>query len=128
MKFSWTGEVSARVDRQYVRVCEYLERSFNRELNASSLSTSSVEINFCPVLMDAELRQYYPARSKISKSEGVYYCCPQLDFDVFLHGSFEAQVENCLAELKASGEYLRRLGMNSEELLELQGILSRMRP
>ncbi|PWK55051.1 hypothetical protein C8D95_109139 [Silicimonas algicola] len=76
--------------------------------------------------MDATLRRYYPARSEVDLKEGVFYCAPQLDYDLFAKGDFSEQVAHCLDELSASERYLRKL-LDEDEITALQAIFERMR-
>jgi len=127
MEFSWTGEVTQRVDKNYVRVCQHIEQTLKARQKGTVLESLTAEVNFCPILMDEDLRQYYPARSSTDKKDSVYYCCPQLNYRLFVSGTFEEQLGNCIDELLLADEPLKVLGATPEQREVYRDILEEIR-
>ncbi len=127
MKFSWTGEIAHSVDRKYVRVCRLIEQNLQKQQKGTVLANFDAKVNFCPVLMDEEMRQYFPARSKTDKKDNVYYCSPQLNYRLFISGTFEEQLGNCLDELLLADEPLKNLGATPEQRVVYREVLEGMR-
>jgi len=69
----------AEVDREaYVamrEVREHVEPYLNATFQASSLATLECKLRYVPIIMRAEMRARYPARSKLLKKERIYEPC-----------------------------------------------------
>jgi hypothetical protein len=69
------------------------------------------------------MRERYPARSKLRKSQRIYDCAPQLDYDIFVQGSFEDQLRGCLRGIASSAPQLASLGASSQQIREFEKIV-----
>jgi hypothetical protein len=127
MKFSCTGEVSQSVFKKKVRVCSFIEQNLLQQQEGTVLDAYDAEVHFCPILMDDNLIQYYPARSNTDKKEKVFYCCPQLNYRLFKSGSFEDQLGNCIDELLLADKPLKTLGATPEQRAAYREILESIR-
>jgi len=74
--------------------------------------------------MPKGMRERYPARSKLRKKERIYDCAPQLDYDVFVDGKFEEQLEEYLRGIAPSAPHLAGLGATKEQIAEFDAILA----
>ena len=79
-----------------------------------SLSALSVTIRYVPIAMPEITRGRYPERSKLRKKERLYDCAPQLEYDVFVQGTFEQQLREYLRGFALSVPYLADLGATQE--------------
>lgn len=108
-------------------MCRYIEKKFNELQQGTSLEHFDAKVSFCPILMDVTLRQYYPARSRLDRKNRIYYCCPQLDYDLFLTDNLRGQLNNCIDELLKAAEPLRKLGATDEQVQDYIDLFEKMR-
>lgn len=129
MEYSWTGELGENneVFKSYVRMMRYIEKKIAEGQKGTSLEDLDAEVSFCPILMPEERRQYYPARSRLDRKNRVFYCSPQLDYDVFLSGDLKGQLNNCIEELLEAAEPLRKLGASEQQIQDYVEMLESMR-
>jgi hypothetical protein len=69
------------------------------------------------------MRERYPARSKLRKKEWLFDCAPQLNYGVFVEGSFEDQLREYLQGIAQSSPHLAALGASPEQIAEFEVIL-----
>lgn len=69
------------------------------------------------------MRERYPARSKSRKKQRIYDCAPQLDYDVFVRGSFEDQLKEYLRGISLSILHLADFGATGRQIEDFQKIL-----
>jgi hypothetical protein len=74
--------------------------------------------------MPIGLRDRYPARSKLLKKKRVYDCAPQLDYEIFIGGTFEGQLREYLRGIADSAPHLASLGATPEQIKEFEHILA----
>jgi hypothetical protein len=65
----------------------------------------------------------YPVRSKLRKKERLYDCAPILNYNVFVHGKFEDQLQEYLRGIALSAPHLADLGASPQQIEEFQEIL-----
>jgi hypothetical protein len=70
------------------------------------------------------MRERYPARSKLRKRERICDCAPQLDYDVFVEGSFEYQLREYLRGITESAPHLAGLGATPEQIEDFNKIVT----
>jgi hypothetical protein len=70
------------------------------------------------------LRGRYPARSKLRKKERIYDCAPQLDYDVFVSGTFEDQLREYVRGIAESAPHLAGLGATPEQIKDFEQIMA----
>ena len=100
-----------------------VETFLNSELAKSSLAKIDGELRYVPIIMPKGMRERYPARSKLRKKERVYLCAPQLNYDVFVSGSFEDQLKEYLRGIALSTPHLAGLGATPEQIEDFTRIL-----
>ncbi len=108
-------------------MCRYIEKKFNELQQGTSLEHFDAKVSFCPILMNERLRQYCPARSRLDRKNRIYYCCPQLDYDLFLTDNLRGQLNNCIDELLKAAEPLRKLGATDEQVQDYIDLFEKMR-
>jgi hypothetical protein len=74
--------------------------------------------------MPEEMRVRYAERSRINKNERVYDCAPQLNYEVFVTGRFEDQLEEYLRGIALSAPHLAGLGATPQQIEEFNAILA----
>src|ERR1700682_1057329 len=108
------------MDRARRRVDPFL----NAEFAASSLAMLDGKLRYVPIVMPEGMRERYPARSKLRKKERIYDCAPQLDYEVFVDGTFEDQLREYLRGIALSAEHLAGLGASLQQIKEFDTILA----
>jgi hypothetical protein len=88
------------------------------------LATLQCELRYIPIVMPESMHARYPARSKLQKKLRVYLCAPLLDYEVFVSGTFEAQLREYLRGIALSAPHLPALGASSEQVEEFNAILA----
>lgn len=97
----------------------------NNALAISSLATLDVELRYIPIIMPEGMRERYPARSKLRLKSRIYDCAPQLDYDVFIEGSFRDQLKEYVRGIALSTPFLDKFGATDEQVADFSGILDR---
>lgn len=90
----------------------------------SSLSTLSGMLRYVPIIMPEGMRERYPERSILRQNVQVYDCAPQLDYDVFVNGTFEGQLREYLRGIALSAPHLAGLGATSEQIEDFKQIMA----
>jgi hypothetical protein len=90
----------------------------------SNLNTLGVKLRYVPIIMPDDLRQRYPARSKLRLKERVYVCAPQLNFEVFVNGTFEDRLREYVRGIATSAPHLAGLGATPAQLEEFDRIMA----
>ncbi len=90
----------------------------------SSLTTIDAKLRYVPIIMPDGLRGRYPARSKLRKKERIYDCAPQLDYDVFVSGTFEDQLREYVRGIAESAPHLAGLGATPEQIKDFEQIMA----
>jgi hypothetical protein len=101
-----------------------VEPFLNAAFAASSLATLDAKLRYVPIVMPEGMRERYPARSKLRKKERLFDCSPQLNYEVFVEGSFEDQLREYLRGIAQSSPYLAALGASPEQIAEFEAILA----
>lgn len=96
----------------------------NAAIAASSLATLECQIRYVPIVMPDGMRQRYPARSKLRKKQRLYDCAPQLNYEVFVNGSFEDQLREYLRGIAESAPHLAGLGATPEQIEDFNKIMA----
>ena len=65
----------------------------------------------------------YPERSKLRKKRRIYDCAPQLNYEVFVNGSFEDQLKEYIRGIALSAPHLVGLGATPEQVEDFKRIL-----
>lgn len=100
-----------------------VEAHLNQEFAKSSLATLDAKLRYVPIVMPDGLRQRYPERSKLRKKQKIYDCAPQLDYEVFVSGSFADQLKEYLRGIALSAPHLKGLGATPQQIEDFNRIL-----
>lgn len=105
-------------------VWKCVEPYLNAQLQDSTLATLDCKLRYVPIIMPPGMRERYPARSRLRKKENVYLCAPQLDYDVFVEGTFEDQLREYLKGIEPSAPHLAKLGATAEQIADFERIMA----
>ncbi len=124
MKFLVSAEVfQPAASAQYTmrrRVYPLLNTAFA----ASSLASLQCTLRYVPIIMPESMHARYPARSKLRKKERIYDCSPILDYDIFVGGKFEDQLQEYMRGIALSAPHLAELGASPQQIKEFEVILN----
>lgn len=101
-----------------------VEPYLNAAFASSSLATIDAKLRYVPIIMPADALGNYPARSKLRRKQRIYDCAPQLDYDVFITGTFEEQLREYLRGIALSAPHLPGLGASKDQIVEFEAILA----
>ena len=108
-----------------VRRCRAdVEPWLNRMLAQSCLAGIPGKLRYVPIVMPKDMHARYPARSRLRKKERIYDCAPQLDYDVFVDGSFEEQLTEYVRGIALASPHLAGLGATADQISEFDAILT----
>ena len=124
MKFWASVEGYQPASAALTRTRRCVEPFLNAAFAASSLATLEGELRYVPIVMPEGMRERYPARSKLVKKERIYVCAPQLDYDVFVEGNFEDQLDEYLRGIALSAPHLAGLSASPKQIDEFKTILA----
>jgi hypothetical protein len=123
VKFWASAEVFVVAFQAQDKVRRNVERFLNAALAKSSLVSVDCEIRYIPIIMPEDMRARYPARSKLLKPERIYDCAPQLEYEVFVDGTFEDQLREYFRGIAESVPHLFELGATSHQIEDFKTIL-----
>jgi hypothetical protein len=116
-------------------VSEGLERTrravggyLNSEFAKSSLGPINAELWYIPIVMPKNMRERYPERSRFYRKKRAYAFSPQLDYEVFVDGSFEDQLKEYIRGIALSAPHLKGLGATPEQIEDFKRILEEAVP
>lgn len=124
MEFRTSAEVFDLAYPALEKVRRLVEPMLNTAFGASTLSNINGLLRYVPIVMPEGMRERYPARSKLRKKQQVYDCAPQLNYDVFVAGSFEQQVREYIRGVAESAPHLSGLGASRKQITEFEKILT----
>lgn len=124
MKFWASSEVyqPAGKTSEVVRRC--IEPFLNTAFAESSLSTLEGKLRYVPIIMPEDMRERYPARSKLLKKQKIYDCAPQLNYEVFVTGNFEEQLREYIRGIALSAPHLAGLGATEKQIDDFERIMA----
>ena len=110
MKF-WASDESFRdASDAITKARRCVEAFLNAAFAASNLASLEIKLRYVPIIMPAGMRERYPARSKVRKKERIYDCAPQLNYEVFVEGTFEDQLREYLRGIAETSAHLTDFG------------------
>lgn len=116
MNFWSSAEIFGPAFATFSQVDHLVEPFLNAQLAASVLATLEGELRYVPIVMPDDMRARYPERSKLRRSERIYVCAPQLDYEVFVDGTFEEALEEYLCGLAPAASHLAGLGASARQI------------
>jgi hypothetical protein len=105
-----------------------VERYLNAEFARTNLALLNAELWYIPIVMPQNMRSRYPERSRLRKKARTYDCAPQLNYEVFVSGSFEDQLKEYIRGIALSTPYLKGLGATPEQIEDFKRILEEAVP
>ena len=129
MEFWASAEVFRPAFAALVKCGRLLEDHLNKALPKSSLATLKGKFRYVPIVMPPEMAVNYPARSKLRKKEGdgVYDCSPQLDYETFVEGSFEQQMEEYTRGILMEAARIAGLGASPDQIKAFEDLVTAAR-
>ena len=124
MEFRAAAEVHQPAYAALTKVRRCFEPFLNSAFSASSLASLDCKLRYVPIVMPETAHDRYPARSKLRRKERLYDCAPILDYEIFVHGTFEAQLREYLRGIALSTPYLAALGATPQQVAEFGAILA----
>jgi hypothetical protein len=124
MEFWASAEVYQPADAALDKVRRCVQPFLNAAFAESSLAKLECMLRYVPIVMPESWHARYPARSKLRKKERLYDCAPILDYEVFVSGTFEAQLREYLRGIGLSAPHLPALGASQEQVDEFNAILA----
>jgi hypothetical protein len=124
MIFWASSEVHEPAYAGLARARKCVEPYLNAKLAVSSLAALDCKLRYVPIVMPTEMRDRYPARSRLRRKERVYDCAPQLDYDTFVTGTFKEQLTEYIAGIAPSAPHLAKLGATKDQIAEFEKILA----
>lgn len=124
MIFRTSAEVFQPADAGLDRARRCVEAYLNAAFAATSLATLNAKLRYVPIVMPEDMRVRYPERSKLRKKERLYDCAPQLDYDVFVSGTFEDQLKEYLRGIALSAPHLAGLGATPQQIEDFKQIMA----
>lgn len=100
-----------------------VEPYLNIAFSNSGLDKIKVELRYVPIVMLPEAHKKYTERSTLMPKERVYVCAPHLNYELFVSGSFEEQLQEYLRGIALSAPHLAKLGANEDQIKEFEEIL-----
>jgi len=124
MRFTASAEVFQPAYPALNNVRKRVELFLNRAFSGSSLAAFEGKLRYVPIVMPIGMRERYPPRSGLKKRERVYDCAPQLNYDIFVEGSFDEQLAEYLRGIASSAPHLAGLGASLEQIEDFKAILA----
>ncbi len=119
-----SAEVHQPADPALERVRLCIEPRLRTALNRSALAEVRIKLRYIPIVMPVHMHKRYPERSKALVKSGICDCAPHLDYNIFIEGKFDQQVDEYMRGLETSFPYLRDLGMTIDQLTQLSGLMN----
>jgi hypothetical protein len=124
MQFGASAEVFREAYPALKNVDRLVEPLLNEAFERSSLANIDAMLRYVPIVMPEGMRERYPARSKLRKKQMIYDCAPQLNYDIFVSGTFEQQLREYMQGIESSAPHLAGLGATLEQIDEFRQIMS----
>jgi hypothetical protein len=125
MEYLWSAESDRPAGDSLMRVAPKVDLFIKAQINEGVFSRCPIKIRYVPIIMPPELQDRYPARSRVRRKENVYSCCPQLDYDLFVGGTFNDILAVFLGGLDEVPSGLHKLGAPHEVIFAFEELLDR---
>lgn len=124
MEFWAAAEVHQPAYAALNQVRRCVEPLLNAAFATSSLSELRCKLRYVPIVMPEDMHDRYPARSKLRKKDNIYDCAPILDYEVFVNGEFERQLQEYLRRIALAGPHLVDLGASTDQVEDFHAVLA----
>lgn len=115
MKFGCTGVVGKEALIRFTHISDAVENFINNELQNSTLNKFDTDISYCPIVLSDEFVGVYPARSKMSHKQKIYYCSPKLNFETFHTGTLAEALNEFVVGLQECLPQIQKLGASDKQ-------------
>jgi hypothetical protein len=123
MIFWASAEVHKSADAM-LEVCRnHFESAMNDALTISNLVDFDIKVRYVPIVMPADMKMRYPARTKVLKSKRIFDCAPQLDYEIFVGTNFASALREYANGILGESHLLRELGLSESQLAEFVRIV-----
>lgn len=124
MKFQASAEVHKPASEALFGVRRRIFPFLSRALERGTLEHLDATLLYVPVVMPQTMHARYPARSKLKKKQRVYECCPILNYDVFVGGQLQDQIQEYLRGIALSLPHLASIGASPDQINEFEAIIA----
>jgi hypothetical protein len=124
VKYTYSAEVFKPAYASLAEVARMVDKYLQAAISTSGLSGLDVELRYVPIVMPTNMHGRYSERSKLRKSQRLYDCAPTLNYDFFVSGSKEAQLNEYIRGIRLSSPFLAQLGASGEQVREFEEILN----
>jgi hypothetical protein len=123
-----SAEVFQPADAGQEKCRRSVEPFLNAELAKSTLANLAARLRYIPIIMPKGMRERYPERSELLRKQRIYDCAPQLNYEIFVSGSFEDQLKEYIRGVALSAPHLKGLGATPEQIEDFKRILAEAVP
>jgi hypothetical protein len=124
LKF-WAGaEVFQPAYASLSKCRNLVQLHLNEALSQSGLASFDAEVRYVPIVMPIGMRERYPARSKLHRKDKAFDCSPQLDYNIFITGTFEEQLREYVEAVSNEAGALKGLGASDEQVDSFRSIIA----
>jgi hypothetical protein len=124
LKFRASAEVFRVAFPAMDRARRCVEPFLTAAFATSNLATLDVKLRYVPIVMPEGMRERYPARSKLRKKERLFDSAPQLNYEVFVEGSFVDQLQEYIHGIAESAPHLAELGATPAQIEDFNKIMA----
>ena len=124
MEFWGSAEVHGPAFDDLVRAEKCVEPYLNAAFAKSTLADVDLLLRYVPIVMPVDMHERYKERSKALKKQRIYDCAPHLNYDLFVSGTLEQQLNEYLRGVALSVPHLHKFGLTLEQVREFEEILA----
>ena len=107
------------------KVRRAFEPVFRELLSDSGLTATKLLLRYVPIVMPPDLVDNYPCHTKARPAQRILDCAPQLDYEIFVRGSFADQVQAYAHGIRAASPLLPKFGFSPANVSDFEMLLSR---
>lgn len=126
MEYWYSAEVEQTVLSALIETEMVLTSRLVFEFKRGSLGDNSMELSYIPIVMGPDFVEFYPARSSYSRRDNKVFHSPQLDFEVFRHGTPGERARAYIEGLVLAKPLLRQAGLDEMQTAEFESKLHRL--
>ena len=123
MEFWASSEIFKDVDQSTESIRRAVQPFVATSISEGILGELKVKIRYVPIVMPDILLRRYPARSEIKKSKNIIDCAPQLDYKVFLSGTWNEMLQDYLSGLDYCIDAIAKVGGTKMQAECFRGVL-----
>ena len=124
MKYCESSETDSAASDGLIEVCAVVKVYMQTAFSLKSLGNSDIKIGYIPIVMPDDMHEKFKARSGISRKENIFYCCPQLSYEIFVSGTYNECLAEYLRGLEEVPSGIRKLGATDEQIEDFKDALN----